>query len=95
MVLRENRKKLSKNVETGHSQKCFAFHARDGRFVETPVRKYQPPHTSKLERRLRLADVPISTKGQDTKGAGRMPWHQEPKKDAISCEKPRGGANIH
>ena len=33
--------------------------------------------------------------GQDYKGAGRMPWHQEPKKDAISCEKLRGGANIH
>ncbi len=24
-----------------------------------------------------------------------MPRHQEPKKDVISCEKPRGGANIH
>jgi len=24
-----------------------------------------------------------------------MPWHQEPKKDVISCEKPRGGANIY
>ena len=27
------------------------------------------------------------------KSIGRMPWHQEPKKDAISCEKLRGGAN--
>ena len=24
-----------------------------------------------------------------------MPRHQEPKKDVISCEKPRGGANIY
>ena len=24
-----------------------------------------------------------------------MPWHQEPKKDVTSCEKLRGGANIH
>ena len=32
--------------------------------------------------------------GQAKKGAGRMPWHWEPMKDAISCEKPRGGANI-
>ena len=24
-----------------------------------------------------------------------MPRHQEPKKDVISCEKLRGGANIH
>ena len=27
--------------------------------------------------------------GQAKKGAGRMPWHQEPKKDVISCEKLR------
>ena len=31
--------------------------------------------------------------GQATKGAGRMPWHQEPKKDVVSCEKLRGAAN--
>ena len=31
--------------------------------------------------------------GQANKGAGRMPRHQEPKKDAISCEKPGGAAN--
>ncbi len=24
-----------------------------------------------------------------------MPWHQEPMKDVISCEKLWGGANIH
>ena len=24
-----------------------------------------------------------------------MPWHQEPMKDVISCEKLREGANIH
>ena len=24
-----------------------------------------------------------------------MPRYQKPKKDVISCEKPRGGANIH
>ena len=24
-----------------------------------------------------------------------MPWHQEPMKDAISCEKLRGAANEH
>ena len=31
--------------------------------------------------------------GQVKKSAGRMPWHQEPMKDATSCEKPRGAAN--
>ena len=26
-------------------------------------------------------------------GARRMPWHRKPKKDAVSCDKLRGGAN--
>ena len=33
--------------------------------------------------------------GQATKGAGRMPWHWEPMKDVISCDKLRGAANKH
>ena len=32
-------------------------------------------------------------RGQVKKGAGRMPWHWEPMKDAISCEKLRGAAH--
>ena len=39
--------------------------------------------------------VRTSIIGQATKGAGRMPWHQEPMKDVISCDKPRGAANEH
>ena len=35
-----------------------------------------------------------STTGQAKKSARGMPWHQEPKKDVTSCDKPRGGANI-
>ena len=31
---------------------------------------------------------------QAKKSARGMPWHQEPMKDVISCEKLRGGANI-
>ena len=34
-------------------------------------------------------------RGQATKGAGRMPWHWEPKKDAVSCEKLWGVASRH
>ena len=34
-----------------------------------------------------------ATIGQANKSARGMPWHQEPKKDVISCEKPRGAAN--
>jgi hypothetical protein len=30
-----------------------------------------------------------TAKGQAKKGTGRMPWHQGPTKDAISCEKLR------
>jgi hypothetical protein len=37
----------------------------------------------------------IESNGQANKSTGRMPWHQEPKKDAASCEKPRLGANSH
>ena len=32
--------------------------------------------------------------GQARKGARRMPWHWEPTKDVVSCDKPWGGANI-
>ncbi len=31
--------------------------------------------------------------GQAVNGARGMPWHQEPKKDVTSCDKPRGAAN--
>ena len=42
----------------------------------------------------RLSEV-REDEGQAKKGARGMPRHQEPKKDVTSCEKPRGGANIH
>ena len=34
-------------------------------------------------------------KNQANKSTGRMPRRHTPKKDAISCEKPRGAANRH
>ena len=33
--------------------------------------------------------------GQAEKSARGMPWHQEPMKDVISCDKLRGAANEH
>ena len=33
------------------------------------------------------------TTGQANKSARGMPWHQEPMKDVISCDKLRGAAN--
>ena len=35
----------------------------------------------------------IIQNGQANKSAGRMPWHQEPMKDVVSCEKLRGVAS--
>ena len=32
-------------------------------------------------------------RGQARKSARGMPWHQEPMKDVISCDKLRGAAN--
>ena len=34
-------------------------------------------------------------RGQARKSTGRMPWHQEPKKDVTSCDKLWGVANTH
>ena len=31
--------------------------------------------------------------GKAKKSAGRMPWHWEPKKDVINCDKPRGAVS--
>ena len=33
-------------------------------------------------------------RSEDTKGARWMPWHRKSMKDAASCDKLRGGANI-
>ena len=38
-------------------------------------------------------EQPPSTTGQAVKSARGMPWHQEPTKDVISCDKLRGAAN--
>ena len=35
------------------------------------------------------------TAGQAVKGARGMPWHQEPTKDVMSCDKVGGAANKH
>ena len=50
-------------------------------------------HNSLIENRM---DFSISRpKGQAKKSARGMPWHQEPMKDVISCDKLRGAANKH
>ena len=47
-------------------------------------------------RRRKRSGVPaVVTKGQARKSARGMPWHQEPTKDATSCDKLRGAAHTH
>ena len=48
-----------------------------------------------VQRIFKREPVKENRNGQATKGAGRMPWHQEPKKDVVSCEKLRRAANKH
>ena len=42
-----------------------------------------------------LTESERSDVGQANKSARGMPWHQEPMKDVISCDKLRGAANKH
>ena len=35
------------------------------------------------------------TNGKANKSAGRMPWHWEPMKDVINCDKLRGVVSTH
>ena len=44
---------------------------------------------------LKLKRGEATQRGQANKSVGRMPRHQEPKKDATSCEKLWGAANEH
>ena len=34
-------------------------------------------------------------RGQATKSARGMPWHWEPMKDVVNCDKPRGAVSKH
>ena len=49
---------------------------------------------SEKEEERSLAEFLLTT-GQADKSARGMPWHQEPKKDATSCDKLRGAAHTH
>ena len=49
-------------------------------------------HNSTIENQL-LDFSHSLTKSQANKSARGMPWHQEPMKDVISCDKLRGAAN--
>ena len=45
------------------------------------------------KRQREIFDSYSDSDDQVTKGAGWMPWHWTPKKDVVSCEKPRGAAS--
>ena len=42
-----------------------------------------------------VRETSIIQDGQAKKSAGRMPWHWEPTKDVVSCEKLRGSASMN
>ena len=50
-------------------------------------------HNSTIENQRNGSSTVKPKEGQANKGARGMPWHQEPMKDVISCEKLRGAAN--
>ena len=57
-------------------------------------RDNKKPKRKKAEEETERCATLCARRGQAKKSTGRMPWHQEPKKDVTSCEKLRGGANI-
>ena len=62
---------------------------------KTSKRKAQKCATENQKRHLLYVTLYMQETGKARKSTGRMPWHWEPMKDVISCEKLRGGANIH
>ena len=62
--------------------------------VQITKRKHSYSITEKLFKKADPVSNAIETvTGQAKKSAGWMPWHWEPMKDVISCEKLRGDAN--
>ena len=53
-------------------------------------KRYYLVFTKKLKQ---FRELNYKEEVQAKKSTGRMPWHQEPKKDVTSCDKPRGAAN--
>ena len=63
------------------------------KLCEVPTKVVTSEEWSKQGRTQKEDRKPLQ-KDQANKSVGRMPWHQEPTKDVISCEKLRGEANI-
>ena len=61
------------------------------RIEKTSREKIERSRTKELYSHARL----YNRRRLSKKSAGWMPWHWEPKKDVISCEKPRSAANKH
>ena len=97
IILKENQDSLTTRSESGKSfrnsrlnspKTCFRRKARSKGAGGVFDGGRKAAGGNEAERILRRA-------GQAGKSARGMPWHQEPTKDVTSCEKPRGGANIH
>ena len=68
---------------------------KDGRTVRRDGQSSSWNSKRNDSRKLQVMTAAERPHGQVKKGAGRMPWHWEPMKDAISCEKLRGAAHEH
>ena len=73
-------KKPVANVSERHAQECEQFCSWS-----------QEKKRKRIEKSI--FDSYSDSDDQVTKGAGWMPWHWTPKKDVVSCEKPRGAAS--
>jgi hypothetical protein len=65
----------------------------EARGDETPGAYFQVREESNRRATKRCDGNHWAKRGQATKGTWWMPWRQEPKKGAVSCEKLRGAAS--
>ena len=63
------------------------------RVKKTIINCYRVKTTSIYELTIHNENSEHEANGKAKKSAGRMPWHWEPKKDAINCDKPRGAVS--
>ena len=88
IILKENQEFSDNSEQDRNSRPPFAENQFSAKSEEQGSGRSFRESGNEAERTLRRA-------GQAGKSARGMPWHQEPKKDVTSCDKLRGGANIH
>ena len=86
---------LEKSIQrkTRHQITEKSAHEFSCKNVISAMTEIKKPNARRNAMRKRAGGMAKAMRGQARKGAGWMPWHRGPTKDAISCDKPRGGAN--